>query len=104
MNAKKPVLQKSTRKKTRAGMEKASSKIAPDKRVELLLEVGCEEIPAGMLPKAISELKTILQKHLTAENLAEGTQVETYGGPRRLTAVIRQVIAKQSDVVNEVTG
>src|ERR1700676_718503 len=103
MKAKKSVQQKSIPKKAKVGLGKASSKIAPE-RVELLLEVGCEEIPAGMLPKAISELKTILQKHLTAENLAEGTQVETYGGPRRLTAVIRQVIAKQSDVVNEVTG
>jgi len=27
-------------------------KITPEKRVELLFEVGCEEIPAGMLPKA----------------------------------------------------
>jgi len=26
--------------------------VAKDKRVELLFEVGCEEIPAGMLPKA----------------------------------------------------
>jgi glycyl-tRNA synthetase beta chain len=104
MKAKKSVQQKSTPRKAKAGLGKASAKIAPDKRVELLLEIGCEEIPAGMLPKAISELKTILQKHLTAENLAEGTQLETFGGPRRLTAVIRQVIAKQSDVVNEITG
>ena len=103
MKAKKSVQQKSTPKKAKLGLGKAYSKIAPE-RVELLLEVGCEEIPAGMLPKAISELKTILQKHLTAENLAEGTQVETYGGPRRLTAVIRQVIAKQTEVVNEITG
>jgi glycyl-tRNA synthetase beta chain len=91
-------------KKSKAPTGKAASKAAENKRVELLLEIGCEEIPAGMLPKAISELKTILEKHLTAENLAEGTQVETYGGPRRLTAVIRNVIAKQSDAENEITG
>ncbi len=40
-----------------------------DRLVELLFEIGAEEIPAGMLPRAISELKTIFEKHLTAENL-----------------------------------
>jgi glycyl-tRNA synthetase beta chain len=73
-------------------------------RVELLFEIGCEEIPAGMLPRAIAELKTILEKHLTAENLVEGVAVETFGGPRRLTAWVRGLVAKQSDLESEVTG
>jgi len=68
------------------------------KRVELLFEIGAEEIPAGMLPRAVDELKTILEKHLTAENLIEGVALETFGGPRRLTAVARGIIAKQADV------
>jgi len=76
----------------------------PSKRVELLFEIGCEEIPAGMLPRAIAELQAILEKHLTAENLAEGVIVETFGGPRRLTAVARGLIAKQLDLESEVTG
>ena len=91
-------------------LKKAPSKIAkagkfslkaPDpmhKRVELLFEIGCEEIPAGMLPRAIAELKTILEKHFAAENLTEGVTVETFGGPRRLTAWVRGLVAKQSDV------
>jgi glycyl-tRNA synthetase beta chain len=73
-------------------------------RVELLFEIGAEEIPAGMLPRAASDLKTILEKHLTAENLMEGVTLETFGGPRRLTAVARGIIAKQADVHMEVTG
>ena len=78
--------------------------IQPDKRIELLLEIGSEEIPAGMLPRAIDELKTILERNLVAENLYEGVIVETFGGPRRLTARVRGLVAKQDDVVNEITG
>ena len=88
---------------------KPSSKKAPQalpapRRVELLFEVGAEEIPAAMLPRAVDELKSILEKHLTAENLMEGVTLETFGGPRRLTAVARGIIAKQVDVESEVTG
>ena len=75
-----------------------------DKRVELLFEVGCEEIPAGMLPKAEEELRTNIEKLLTAENLSEGVIVETFSAPRRLTAWVRGLLAKQPDVEAEVTG
>jgi len=74
------------------------------RRVELLFEIGAEEIPAAMLPRAVEELKTILEKHLAAENLMEGVTLETFGGPRRLAAVARGLIAKQADVESEVTG
>ena len=71
------VMKKTSAARVKAKSVKAAAKVAANKRVELLLEIGCEEIPAGMLPKAISELKLILEKHLIAENLAEGTSVET---------------------------
>ena len=90
---------------TKPSSKKAPPQAAPvPKRVELLVEIGAEEIPAGMLPRAVEELKTILEKHLTAENLIEGVTLETFGGPRRLTAVGRGIIAKQADVESEVTG
>src|SRR2546421_4199729 len=75
-----------------------------EKRVELLFEVGCEEIPAGMLPKAEEELRANIEKLLTAENLFEGVSVETFSAPRRLTACVRGMLAKQADVEIEVTG
>jgi len=78
--------------------------VQSDRRVELLLEIGSEEIPAGMLPRAIDELKTILERNLTAENLNQGVTVETFGGPRRLTAWVCGLVAKQGDLVNEITG
>ena len=77
---------------------------AKEKRVELLFEVGCEEIPAGMLPKAEEELRTNIEKLLAAENLTEGVSVQTFSTPRRLAAWVRGLLAKQADVEMEVTG
>jgi glycyl-tRNA synthetase beta chain len=77
---------------------------AIEKRVEVLLEVGSEEIPAGMLPKAEEDLRANLEKLLAAENLSDGVTVETFCAPRRLVAHVRGLREKQADVENEVTG
>src|SRR6266849_841691 len=77
---------------------------AKEKRVELLFEVGCEEIPAGMLPKAEEELRANVEKLLTAENLFDGVSVETFSAPRSLTAWVSGLRAKQADVEIEVSG
>jgi len=74
------------------------------KPCELLFEIGSEEIPAGMVPKAEEELKANLSKLLVSESLTEGLEIETFAGPRRLTAWIRGLPVKQSDIVSEVTG
>jgi glycyl-tRNA synthetase beta chain len=81
-----------------------SKRKAPEKEIEVLLEVGCEEIPAGMLPKAEEDLRANLGKLLAAENLSDGVTVETFGAPRRLVAHLRGLREKQADVVHEVTG
>ena len=82
----------------------AAKERAIEKRVEALLEVGSEEIPAGMLPKSEEDLRANLEKLLAAENLADGVTVETFSAPRRLVAHVRGLREKQEDVVNEVTG
>jgi glycyl-tRNA synthetase beta chain len=71
---------------------------APD----FLLEVGCEEIPAGMIARASAELQQNLEKYLTAANILEG-EVRVLSGPRRLGAMCR-VRAQQLDTEKEVTG
>ena len=81
-----------------------SSKTLVEKRLELLFEIGCEEIPAGMLARAEEELKVNIEKLLTAENLLGGVSVETFSGPRRLTVHATGFPVKQADVINEVTG
>ena len=52
---------------------------------ELLLEIGCEEIPASWLPGLTSQLGDVVIKQLKDQRLAPETPVETYSTPRRLT-------------------
>jgi glycyl-tRNA synthetase beta chain len=75
-----------------------------EKKLELVFEIGCEEIPAGMLPRAEEELRTNINKLLTAENAMQGVTVETFSTPRRLTAWVRGLTPKQEDVTSDVTG
>ena len=81
-----------------------AAKSAGEKRLELLFEVGCEEIPAGMLVRATEELKAGLEKQLAAESLAEGVTVEAFSTPRRLVLRAEGLAVRQADVVNEVIG
>jgi len=75
---------------------------------EFLFEIGCEEVPAGMIAKAATELKVILEKYFLTNALldesAAASSIETFGAPRRLTAVVRNVRLKQEDRKREVTG
>src|ERR1700730_4725958 len=71
---------------------------------DFLFEIGCEEIPAGMLPGAAKELKAILEKYLTAYNLLEDAPVETFAAPRRLAATCSKVRVKQADEIKDEIG
>jgi len=71
---------------------------------DFVFEIGCEEIPAGMLPGAAKELKVILEKYLTTYNLLENGGVETFAAPRRLAATCVSVRIKQADETKEVMG
>jgi len=73
-------------------------------RADFLLEIGCEEIPAGMLPAAIEELQVILEKYFAANNLSTNAPVVTYGAPRRLAAICSALLLRQPDQVREITG
>ncbi|MGH9712239.1 MAG: glycine--tRNA ligase subunit beta [Candidatus Acidiferrales bacterium] len=75
---------------------------------DFLLEIGCEEIPAGMISKAAQELKALLEKYFSTNRLLDekfaSDSIESFGAPRRLTAIARGVLLKQEDVTREVTG
>lgn len=71
---------------------------------DFLFEIGCEEIPAGMIAHAAEELKVTLEKYLAAENLLEADGIETFGAPRRLVAQARAIPLRQADVSREVMG
>jgi glycyl-tRNA synthetase beta chain len=83
---------------------KGTAKTPKEKLVDLLFEIGAEEIPAGMLPKAEEELRVILEKLLATEGFTDGVAVESFSAPRRLTAHVRGLKSKQADVESEVTG
>ena len=87
----------------------AAKGVAPKNAVgDFLFEIGCEEIPAGMIAKASAELKAILEKYFTTHGLLDekftAVSIETLGAPRRLTAIARGVRLKQDDVTREITG
>lgn len=71
---------------------------------EFLLEIGCEEIPAWMLPRARASLKELLDKELQARGLLQGKAVETLGTPRRLVAIGARLAAAEPTRVNQVVG
>ena len=77
-------------------------------RADLLFEIGCEEIPAGMILKASQDLKVILAKQLTSHALVDEptaeASIETFGAPRRLVAIVRNIRVKQQEVTREVMG
>src|SRR5437588_7656847 len=71
---------------------------------QFFLEVGCEEIPAGMICGAAKELQIILNKYLALEKLTDGTEVIAFGAPRRLVATCPHVWLKQEDIQRQITG
>lgn len=71
---------------------------------DLLIEIGCEEIPAGMIEKACGEFKVILEKYLGSANLLEAAPIEVFGGPRRIGAICKAVRLRQPDVERELNG
>jgi glycyl-tRNA synthetase beta chain len=77
-------------------------------RGDLLFEIGCEEIPAGMIAKAAQELKAILATQLSTHALVDTPtaeqSIETFGAPRRLVAIAKNIKLKQEDVTRQVSG
>ena len=69
----------------------------------LLLEIGCEEIPAGFIAPALEELETLATAGLADARLAHGA-VRMLGTPRRLTLIVEGVADRQEDRVREMTG
>lgn len=71
---------------------------------DFVFEIGCEEIPAGMLPGAVIELKAILQKYLSTYRILDDSPIEAYGAPRRLAVTCLNIRPRQADEIKEVTG
>src|ERR1017187_7933777 len=71
---------------------------------DLLLEVGCEEIPARMIEGAVRELCERVDTLLQRERLAPSGAVSSLDTPRRLAVLASSVPSAQPDLTEQVTG
>jgi len=71
---------------------------------ELLLEVGCEEIPAGWLPGLTRQIGDVVAAQLREHRLPPESPAESYSTPRRLTVRIARVPERQTDLEELVNG
>lgn len=71
---------------------------------ELLLEIGCEELPASWLPELTNKLGEVTVTALKERRLTPEAPAETYSTPRRLTVRIARLAERQTDLEELVTG
>lgn len=64
--------------------------------MNLLLEIGTEEIPAKFMPAALAQLAAIAKTKLDELGIPHG-QIKTAGTPRRLTLIVCDAAWKQND-------
>lgn len=63
---------------------------------DLFLEIGCEEIPAGFIPKALADMENLMKRELESARLEFG-EIVTLGTPRRLVLAVKALSEKQPD-------
>jgi len=71
---------------------------------DLLLEIGCEEIPARMISAAQAELQQRVTDLLKRERLASPERITSLDNPRRLALIAEGIPAAQPDVIEQITG
>lgn len=70
---------------------------------DLLLEIGLEEVPAKFMPPALAELKKMAETQLTEQRI-DYDAVVTYGTPRRIALIVKNIADKQRDLAEEAKG
>ncbi|MCS7309678.1 MAG: glycine--tRNA ligase subunit beta, partial [Armatimonadetes bacterium] len=70
---------------------------------DLLLEIGTEELPAGVVEDALAQLQQAVTHRLQEARIDFG-EVQTFGTPRRLILLLHDVAPSQTDVIREVRG
>ncbi len=71
---------------------------------ELLLEIGCEEMPASWIPGIEAQLAERLTARLDEVRIERRTPVRAFVAPRRLVATVAELADRQSDLEETVTG
>lgn len=70
---------------------------------DLLLEIGCEEIPSRFISPAIRQLKEGARRLLEEAHLQWGS-LQAWGTPRRLVLLVSGLAAAQADQVQRIKG
>lgn len=70
---------------------------------DLLLEIGCEELPASFVDGALAAIPALVTKRFEALRLTHG-KVLPLGSPRRISVLIEGVADRQPDIEEEMTG
>jgi glycyl-tRNA synthetase beta chain len=71
---------------------------------ELLLEIGCEELPAAWLVPLAAQLADRLRARLVGLRLATDAPIEAHATPRRLAVVAPRIAERQSDLDETISG
>ena len=71
---------------------------------ELLLEVGCEELPASWLPSLTQQIGERVTARLGEARLTWKGRVETFSTPRRLTVRVAKLADQQTTLQETLTG
>jgi glycyl-tRNA synthetase beta chain len=71
---------------------------------ELLLEIGCEELPASWLPDLTHQIGEVVVAQLREHRLNPESPADTFSTPRRLTVRVDRVPERQSDLEELVNG
>ncbi len=74
-----------------------------DERKDLLLEIGCEELPPGFIPEALQQLQRGIAALLGEQRLAFESS-EAWATPRRLTLLVKGLAARQLHLQQKVKG
>ena len=70
----------------------------------LLVEIVTEEIPAGYIAPALEAMASLMGQKLSQARIESAEGGETFGTPRRLALMVRDVAERQTSITKEVVG
>lgn len=70
---------------------------------DLLLEIGCEEIPSRFIADAMKQLEKYTDKMLLDRRIGFG-EIKTWGTPRRLVLLVNDLEQQQPDLIDKIKG
>ena len=85
-------------------MTRSRSKTTGPTYRELLIEIGCEELPASWLPSLTRQMGDRIGAQLASARLDCPTPPEPFGTPRRLAVRVAKVADRQADLEETLTG